>query len=167
LLETSWTKLAEVTTKEAVDMLWENITGLSTFASPCLLNKCCLQWDDVCPSCFEYEFKDPPSAIGSVFSFLEPHIERTSIVLQNCEVLDNVTGEAIKKTIHLEVIFCAPTISSAESEAFKFWAADKSEHTNYLTFVPSALPSTIKPSKAQYWQLICPIGRDSQAMSLI
>lgn len=123
------------TTNQVADMLLKIITGMSAFADPCLLSKFCIQWDDLCPSCFECEFKDPPPAIGSVFSSLEPRIERTSIVIQYCAVLDDITGENIKKMVHLKVISSAPLISSAESEAFKVWEADESGHMNYLAFV--------------------------------
>jgi hypothetical protein len=70
-----------------------------------------------------------------LFSFLEPSIERTLIVLHDCKVLNDITGEEIKKTIHMDVISCSPLMSSAESNAFKFRAADESERINYRTFV--------------------------------
>jgi hypothetical protein len=36
----------------------------------------------------------------------------------------------------IEVISCAPLMSSADSDVFKFWGADECEHSNYHTFVP-------------------------------
>jgi hypothetical protein len=64
------------------------------------------------------------------------------------------------------VISCAPLMSSADSDVFKFRAADESEHTNYSTFIPAALPCTDQ-KEVEYWQLIRSIGSDSQALSFI
>lgn len=166
-LATPWGKLAGTTTKESADSLLENIPGLRTFGDPGLLNKFCIAWDSGCPSCFDFKFEDPPSAIGSRFSSLDPQVNRMSIVLSDCVVLDDVTGEEITKTIHLEVISCAPLISSAGAEAFKFRAADESEHMKYMTFVPPPLENTTLFNKVEYWQLVRSIGPDSQALSLI
>jgi hypothetical protein len=71
------------------------------------------------------------------------------------------------KEIHIEVISCGPLMSSADSDVFKFRAADEGEHSNYQTFVPSAVLCTSDPRKFEYWQLIRSIGNDSQALSFI
>jgi hypothetical protein len=71
------------------------------------------------------------------------------------------------KEIHIEVISCGPLMSSADSDVFKFRAADEGEHSNYQTFVPSAVPCTSDPRKFDYWQLIRSSGKDSQALSFI
>jgi hypothetical protein len=137
-LETPWTALAEVVTRHNRNVLLKTTSGLSTLGDHQLANNnFCLQWDDACPSCFQCDFDDPPPAVGPSFSFLEPSIERTSIVLQDCKVLNDITGEEIKKTIHMNVISCSPLMSSAELDAFRFRAADESEHINYRTFFPS------------------------------
>jgi hypothetical protein len=71
------------------------------------------------------------------------------------------------KEIHIEVISCGPLMSPADSDVFKFRAADEGEHSNYQTFVPSAVPCTSDPRKFEYWQLICSSRKDSQALSFI
>ena len=167
LLQTQWDKLAETKTKQDADRLLESTTGLSTMADFSLSNKFCLQWDDVCPSCFDFDFKDPPPALGSKFSLLVPNIQRMIIVLTDCEVLDDLTGQEIKKTIHLEVISCAPNISFLEADSFKFRAANEVEHTNYKTFVPMSPPLGNDSKKIEYWQLLRSTGPDSQVLSLI
>jgi hypothetical protein len=58
------------------------------------------------------------------------------MVLHDCKVLNDITGEEIKKTIHMDVVSCSPLMSSVESNTFEFRAADESEHINYRTFVP-------------------------------
>jgi hypothetical protein len=105
-------------------------------------------------------------AIGPVFSCLQPSVERASIVLHDCDVLDDMTREVIKKEIHIDVISCAPLMPSAETDVFKFRAADESEHTNFSTFIPAALPCTDR-KEVEYWQLIRSIGSDSQVLSFI
>jgi hypothetical protein len=92
---------------------------------------------------------------------------RTSIVLHDCALLDNITGDEIQKDIHIDVISCAPLMSSSDSDAFKFCATDEWEHSNYRTFVPSALRCTSNPRETEYWQLIRSSGSNSQALSLI
>jgi hypothetical protein len=167
LLETPWMALSEVGTRHDARMLLKNSHGLSTLGDLRIPNNFCLQWDDGCPSCFQYEFKDPPPAIGTLFSSCRPSVERTSIVLHDCAILDDITGEEIMKEIHIEVISCGPLMSSADSDVFKFRAADEGEHSNYRTFVPSAVPCTSDPRKFEYWQLIRSSGKDSQALSFI
>jgi hypothetical protein len=172
LLEPSWTALAEVAYTQEARMILKNTSGkntseLSTLRDHCLANNFCLQWDDACPSCFQCEFDNPHPAIGTVFSSSQPSVERTSIVLHDCAVLDDSTGDEIQKDIHIDVISCAPLMSSADSDVFKFRAADEWEHSNYRTFVPSALPCTSDPRETEYWQLIRSSGSDSQALSLI
>jgi hypothetical protein len=83
-------------------------------------------------------------------------------VLHDCTVLDNITGEEMTKTIHLEVIYCDPIIVSTI-------AADEDEHVNYVPFIPSRPPGTINSNihKIEYWQLVCSNASGSQAMSLI
>jgi hypothetical protein len=122
---------------------------------------------DGCPSCFQYKFKDPPPAIGTLFSSYRPFLERASIVLHDCAVLEDITGEEIMKEIHIEVISCGPLMSSVDPDVFKFRAADEGKHSNYQTFVPSAVPCTSDPRKFDYWQLIRSSGKDSQALSFI
>jgi hypothetical protein len=56
LLETPWMALAGVATRQDARMLLKNVHGLST-----------LQWDNDCPSCFQYEFDGPLPAIGTFF----------------------------------------------------------------------------------------------------
>jgi hypothetical protein len=167
LLATPWTALAEVVTREDANTVLKTSSGLSTLGDHRLANNFCLQWDDACPSCFQCDFDDPPPAIGNAFSSFEPSTERTSIVLHDCEVLNDITGEEIKKDIHIDVISCAPLMSSAESDVFKFRAADECEHSNYRTFVPSAVPCATDPRKVEYWQLIRSSGMDSHALSFI
>jgi hypothetical protein len=173
LLETSWTALAEVASTQQARMILENTSGknmseLSALEDHRLANNFCLQWDDACPSCFQCKFDDPPPAIGTVFPSSQPSFERTSIVLHDCAVLDNITGDEIQKDIHIDVISCAPLMSSANSDVFKSRAGDKWEHSNYRTFVSSALPCTSDPRETEYWQLIWSYsGSDSQALSLI
>ncbi len=140
-LETPWTALADVVTRHDANALLKTTSGLSTLGDHQLANNnFCLQWDNAYPSCFQCNFDGPPPAVGPSFSFLEPSIERTSIVLQACKVLNDITGEEIKKTIHMYVISCSPLMSSAELNAFKFRAADESEHINYRTFAPPPPP---------------------------
>jgi hypothetical protein len=140
-LETPWTALAEAVTRHDANALLKTTSGLSTLGDHQLANNnFCLQWDGACPSCFQCDFDHPPPAVGPSFSFLEPSLKRTSIVLHDCKVLNDITGEEIKKTIHMDVISCSPLMSSAESNAFKFRAADESEHINYRTFVPLPPP---------------------------
>jgi hypothetical protein len=128
-LETPWTALAEVVTRHDANALLKTTSGLSTLGDHQLANNnFCLEWDDACPSCFQCDFDDPPPAVGPSFSFLEPSIA--------CKVLNDITGEEIKKTIHMDVISCSPLMSSAESNTFKFRAADESERINYRTFEP-------------------------------
>jgi hypothetical protein len=117
-LET-WLALAEVVMRHNANTLLKGTSGLSTRGDHRLANNFCLQWDDVCPSCFQCDFHDPPPAIGTSFSSLEPSFERTSIVLHDCKVLNNITGEEVKKKIHIDVISCAPLMSSSDSDAFK------------------------------------------------
>ncbi len=167
LLETSWTSLAEVKTREDAHMILKNTSGISTLGDRRLANNFCLQWDDTCPSCFQCKFDDPLPAIRSAFSSWKPSVERTSVVLHNCTVLDDFTGEEILKEIHIDIISCAPLMSSADSDVFKFRAADESEHRNYRTFFPSALPCTGHLQRIEYWQLIRSSGADSQALSFI
>jgi hypothetical protein len=143
LLETSWTALAEVATMQEARMILDNASGkntseLSTLGDHRLANNFCLQWDDACPSCFQCKFNDPPAAIGSVFSSSQPSVERTSIVLHDCAALEDIIGDEIQKDIHIDVISCAPLVSSAGSDVFKFCAADKWEHSNYHMFVLSS-----------------------------
>ena len=57
-----------------------------------------------------------------------------------CPVLDDVTGEDITKTIHLEVISCHPLMSSTKAEYVRFWASDKDDHVNYDTFFFTLTP---------------------------
>jgi hypothetical protein len=91
-----------------------------------------------------------------------------SIVLHNCKVLNDITGEEVKKEIHIDVISCAPLMSSSDSDAFKFCAADEIKHSNYRTFVPSALPLVgDDPREIEYSQLIRSTRSDSQALSFI
>jgi hypothetical protein len=150
-LEIPWTALAEVVTRHDANALLKTTSGLSTLGDHQLANNnFCLQWDNACPSCFQCDFDDPPPAVGPSFSFLEPSIERTSIALHHCKVLNDITGEEIKKTIHMDVISCSPLMSSAESNKFKFRVADESEHINYRTFVPSP-PCAIDPGEIEYW----------------
>ncbi len=163
LLETPWMALSEVGTRHDACILLKNARGLSTLGDLCIPNNFCLQWDDGCPSCFQY----PPPAIGTLFSSCRPSVKRTSIVLHDCAVLEDITGEEIMKEIHIEVISCGPLMSSADSDNFKFRAADEGEHSNYQTFVPSAVPCTSDPRKFDYWQLIRSSGKDSQALSFI
>jgi hypothetical protein len=167
LMEISWTVLAEVANRQEAHMILKNTSGLSTLGDNRLAKNFCLQWDNACPSCFYCNFAGPPPAIGTVFSSWKPSVERTSIVLHDCDVLDDITGEEIKKEIHIDVIACAPLMSSGDSDAFKFRAADESEHRNYHTFVPSAFLCTSNPREIEYWQLIRSIGIDSQALSFI
>jgi hypothetical protein len=167
LLETPWMALAGVATRQDARMLLKNVHGLSTLGDICIAKNFCLQWDDDCPSCFQYEFDDPLPAIRTIFSSWQPSFERTSIVLPDCAVLDDITGEEIRKEIHIEVITCAPLMSSADSDVFKFRAADECKHSNYHTFVPSAVPCNRDPRKFEYWQLIRSSGRSSQALSFI
>jgi hypothetical protein len=166
LLDTSWKALAEAWTRQQADRILKNTTGISTLGDRCLAKNFCLQWDEACPSCFQCNFDDPMPAIGPVFSCLQPSVERASIVLHDCDVLDDMTGEVIKKEIHIDVISCAPLMSSADLDVFKFCAADKSEHTHYSTFIPLALRCTDR-KEVKYWQLIRSIGSDSQALSFI
>jgi hypothetical protein len=98
---------------------------------------------------------------------LKPSVERTSFVLHDCAVLDDITGDEIKKDIHIDVISCAPLMSSADSDVFKFRAADKWEHSNYRTFALSALLCTSDPRETECWQLIRSSGSGSQALSFI
>jgi hypothetical protein len=72
----------------------------------------------------------------------------------------------IKKEIHIDVISCAPLMSLAGLDVFKFRAADESAHTNYSTFILVALRCTDR-KEAEYWKLIRSIGSDSQALSFI
>jgi hypothetical protein len=110
------------------------MSGISTLGDCRLANNFCLQWNKACPSCFQCDFDDPLPAIGPVFSSLQPSVERASIVLHDCDVLDDITGKEINEEIHIDVISFAPLMSLADLDAFKFRAADKSEHTNYCTF---------------------------------
>jgi hypothetical protein len=106
LLETPWMALAGVATRQDARMLLKNVHGLSTLGDICIAKNFCLQWDDDCPSCFQYEFDDPLPAIGKLFSSWQPSFERTSIVLHDCAVLDNITGEEIKilKSFHVRLL---------------------------------------------------------------
>jgi hypothetical protein len=170
LLATSWTALAEATTKEEADWILMNAPGthgLSTLGDRTLANNFCLEWDDGCPSCYQCEFEDPPPAIGTVFASALPSFERTIIILYDCPVLDDITGEETMKLIHIDVITCAPLMSSVDSHVFKFRAADEFEHSNYHTFVPQATPSTNDSQAVEYWQLIRSSGTDSQVLSFI
>jgi hypothetical protein len=166
LLDTSWKALAEASTRQQADKILKNTTGISTLGDRCLAKNFCLQWDKACPSCFQCDFDNPMPAIGPVFSCLQPSVQRASIVLHDCDVLDDMMGEVIKKEIHIDVISCAPLMPSADSDVFKFRAADKSEHTNYSTFIPVALWCTDR-KEVEHWQLIRSIGSDSQALSFI
>jgi hypothetical protein len=166
LLDTSWKALAEALTRQEADRILKNTSGISTLGDRRLANNFCLQWNEASPSCFQCHFDDPLPAIGPVFSSLQPSVVRSSIVLKDCDVLDDITGKEIKKEIYIDVISCAHLMSSADSDVFKFRAADGSEHMNYCTFVLAALPCTDR-KEAEYWQLIRSIGSDSQALSLI
>jgi hypothetical protein len=166
LLDTSWKALAEASARQQADRILKNTTGISTLGDRSLAKHFCLQWQEACPSCFQCDFDNPMPAIGPVFSCLQPSVERASIVLHDCDVLDDMTGEVIKKEIHIDVISCAPLMSSADSDVFKFRAADESKHTNYSTFILAALPCTDR-KEVEYWQLIRSIGSDSQALSFI
>jgi hypothetical protein len=165
LLDTSWKALAEALTRQEADRILKNTSGISTLGDRRLANNFCLQWNEASPSCFQCHFDDPLPAIGPVFSSLQPSVVRSSIVLKDCDVLDDITGKEIKKEIYIDVISCAHLMSSADSDVFKFRAADGSEHMNYCTFVLAALPCTDR-KEAEYWQLIRSIGSGSQALSL-
>jgi hypothetical protein len=106
LLETPWMALAGVATRQDARMLLKNVHGLSTLGDICIAKNFCLQWDDDCPSCFQYEFDGPLPAIGTLFSSWQPSFERTSIVLHDCAVLDDITGEEIKilKSFHVRLL---------------------------------------------------------------
>jgi hypothetical protein len=164
---TPWKQLAEVESKEAADTLLHPIAGLSTLVDNGYSLKFYIVWECPCPSCFEFAFKDPPPVHGRSFASLKPIFERCTVVLHDCPLLDDVTGNEIQKTIQLEVISCDPLISSGEATAFKFRAADEPEHQHYSTFVPPELPSSLDSSRIEYWQLVRTTGADSQAMSLI
>jgi hypothetical protein len=75
LLETPWMALSGVGTRHDARMLLKNARGLSMLGNLRILNNFCLQWNDGCPSCFQYEFKNPPPAIGTLFSSCRPSVE--------------------------------------------------------------------------------------------
>ena len=70
------------------------------------------------------------------------------------------------KTVCLEVISCDPLLSSSETEAFKFRAADEEEHVGHKTFVPLPVPISTDSSKVEHWQLVRSTGSNSQALLL-
>jgi hypothetical protein len=111
LLDTSWKALAEASTRQQADRILKNTIGISELGDRCLAKNFSHQWGEACPSCFQCDFDDPMPAIGPVFSCLQPSVKRASIVLHDCDVLDDMTGEVIKKEIHIDVIsLCASYI---------------------------------------------------------
>jgi hypothetical protein len=67
LLETPWMALSEVGTRHDGRMLLKNSRGLSTLGDLRIPNNFRLQWDGGCPSCFQYEFKDPRQQLERYF----------------------------------------------------------------------------------------------------
>jgi hypothetical protein len=158
----SWKELAEATTKEAANEVLETIPRLSTVVDPSYVFSG--SWYALAALC---EFKDPPPALGPSFVSLKPLVKQESIILHDCPVLDDITGEEMTKTIHLEVISCDPIISSTKAEAFKFWAADEDEHVNYIA-MPTCVPvlrmtKTLMP----IFSLFCLKTNPSYALSCI
>jgi hypothetical protein len=93
-LAAPWGELARTKSQGLCDSLLDSVDGLSTICDPGLPLNFCVVWDFECPSCFNCDFEDPAAALPECYSTMKPSFSRKSIILENCPVLDDETGNA-------------------------------------------------------------------------
>jgi hypothetical protein len=101
------------------------------------------------------------------YSVLCPNITHETVTLRDCPVLDDSTGEEVKKTIMVHVVTVKPVVSNATALRFKYRSSDGHEHRGYETFIPKIPTVSNEDEVDEVWQLVRSSGPDSSALSLI
>jgi hypothetical protein len=89
-----------------------------------------LRWKTSCPCCFDEEIPEPKVGVTEEeFAMLRPKVTKETIILRDCQVLDDSTGEEVTKTISMvHVVTVEPVVSTATASLFKFRSSDGAEH---------------------------------------
>jgi hypothetical protein len=130
-----------------------------------------LHWKTSCPCCFDDKITEPEVAVPEEeFASLRPMVTRQTVVLRDCPILDDCTGEEVKKTIMVHVVTVQPVVSTATASKFKFRSCDGDEHRGYEIISPltaTAASHDGMDEVDEVWQLVRTSESDSSALSFI
>jgi hypothetical protein len=119
-----------------------------------------------CPCCFDTKFPEPTLAITQEeFANVRPKFTKDTVILRDCPLLDDSTGEDITKTIMVHVITVEPVVSTATASHFKFRSSDGDDHRGYEVIIPTM--RTVADDVDEVWQLVRTSESDSSALSFI
>jgi hypothetical protein len=167
LLGASWKSLAEAS---SIDEATRLLLPVAAVLEPLILSEnprgYYLRWKSSCPCCFDTKFPEPTLAITQEeFANVRPKFTKATVILRDCPVLDDSTGEDITKTIMVHVITVEPVVSTATASHFKFRSSDGDDHRGYEVIIPT-MP-TAADDVDEVWQLVRTSESDSSALSFI
>jgi hypothetical protein len=126
-----------------------------------------LRWKTSCPCCFDDKITEPEVAVPvEEFANLCPMVTRQTVVLRNCPVFDDCTGEEVKKTTMVHVVTVKPVVTTATASKFKFRSSDGDEHRGYEIIAPLTPNATRADGIDQVWQLVRSRDMDFESSAL-
>jgi hypothetical protein len=130
-----------------------------------------LRWKTSCPCCFNELIPEPKVGVTEEeFANLAPEVTKETVILRDCPVLDDSTGEEVRKTIMVHVVTVKPVVSTATAFKFKFRSCDGDEHRGYKVVIPP-MPTVASHDGMnevdEVWQLVRTSESDSSALSFI
>jgi hypothetical protein len=130
-----------------------------------------LRWKTSCPCCFNELIPEPNDGVTEEeFANLTPKVTKETVILRDCPVLDDTTGQEVRKTIMVHVVTVKPVVSTATASKFKFRSSDGDEHRGYEVIIPP-MPTVGSHDGLkgvdEVWQLVRTSESDSSALSFI